>query len=168
MEAKYHTQSTRADRMSPLFGILLVVLIVAALFALDFLLTYLMLRHMIGDTLRTVILLACAGALLVFVFTRYALVSVYEVDGVKITFSRIYVKKPRLMEQILLREAVMLSEPEEAAQKYACESTKRFTTARSPYPVRALVYKRSGAYHRILFNPNEEISTALSEALAKK
>lgn len=159
-------QSTRAGKISALRALLIVLGTVLLMLLSDFVLTYLWVKRVIGSSrLREIILVGIAATAFLYLFTHYSLVSVYEMDGMKITFSRIYIKNPRLMEQVLLRELVYFGTPEEASARYQCESRKRFVSARCEQPEMQLVYKRGSLFYGIVFCPNEEIKSALITAL---
>lgn len=155
-------QSTKTGKVSGGKALLLVLGTAALLLVSDFVLTYLMLKEiLVSSRVREIILVGIAAAAFFYLFTHYSLASVYELDGVKLAFSRIYIKNPRLMEQVLLREMRYFGTPEEAEQTYTLHSTKRFTSDRCGFERKALVYERGGLYYRVIFCPNEEMEKAI-------
>ena len=155
-------QSTRGPVKSSA-ALMLVAVCVLGLIAADKLLGFLARRGLIGNTMGAVIIWAFVIAMFWFVLKRYCLASVYELDGVKLVFSRIYFRRPRPEEVVFLREAVYFGDADKC--RHAVSSTRRFTSDRSGYAVQALVYRRENKYCRILFNPNEEIFARLREKL---
>lgn len=147
-------------------ALLLIFAAVVSLFAVEKLLEFLVNRGM-PKLMGSILLWLYAAALVILLFARFSLVSLYELDGVKLIFSRIYIRKPRLSEQVLLREIVFFGSPEQAAAKYQCVHTKRYTSFRSKYAAQAIVIRRDKQYIRILFSPNEEICAALTAHFAK-
>lgn len=159
-------QTTGKSKMKTWKALLLILVSVLSLYAVEKLLEWLVSRGM-PFLMGSILVWLYTAALVVLLFFRFSLVSLYELDGVKLVFSRIYVRKPRLSEQVLLRELVFFGSPEDAARKYQCVKTKRFTSFRSKYAVQALVLKRQKQYIRILFCPNEEICAALTAHFTK-
>ena len=157
-------QTTRGP-MKKSLALLLVAVCVLSLVAADRLLGFLARKDVIGDTAGIIAMWAFVIALFWFVLKRFCLSSVYELDGVKLAFSRVYFRKPRMEETVYLREAVYFGAPDKS--RYVISRTRRFTSDRSGYAAQALVYRRDGKYMRIVFNPNEELSARLSESLKK-
>ena len=159
-------QSTKG-KLKPLIGFGSVILSVGSLFLLDGALVWL---HGLGKLSATwANILIAAYALILFVLLLYflSLSCVYMLDGMKISFSRVYIKNPRLAEEIMLREIEFFG-TKEASQDYSFSRTQRFTARRGSLPTMALIYRREGKARRILFSPNEEISAALRESIKNK
>ena len=156
-------QSTKG-KLKPILGLLIVLLSVLSLFILDGALVWFNGRGKLPTTAANIII--GAYALLLFALLLYflSLSCVYMLDGVKLTFSRVYIKNPRLSEQIMLREIVFFGSLADSKQ-YAFSRTQRFTARRGNIPTAAILYKRDGKTRRILFSPNEELTNALKEAL---
>ncbi len=158
-------QDTRG-RLKPWIAPAVTAGCVGLLYGANFALTRAVSAGILGQTAAALILWALAISAFLLVLTRFCLACVYELDGVKISFYRIYIRNPRQLETILLREIQFFGEVEPSARYRA--STRRFTSSRSGCAVRALVYKREGKYRRILFNPNDEIAARLTESVKKK
>jgi len=158
-------QNTKGKTLKPWLSFALIIGGVAGVYIVNWLLEKLVGSGTISFTVASVLLWAYTIVSFLFIFTRYCLVSVYEMDGVKLVFSRIYIAKPRLIEQLMLRDIAFFGSPLQAATKYKLSSTKRFTSRRSPYAVQAIVFKRNNKWQAIEFNPNEEFCTAIVEYL---
>ena len=156
-------QSTKG-KLKPLISFIVIALSVLSLFILDGALVWLHGRGSISSTAANLIIAAYALGLFLTLLYCFSLSCVYALDGVKITFSRVYIKNPRLTEQIMLREILFFG-PVEDAKRYEHTRTQRFTARRGGLPTRALLYRRDGKIRRILFSPNEEISKALTDTL---
>ena len=163
----YLSQSTKQKKLKPALTLLLVFGSVISVYIVNIILTLCVNKSLISFNVGSVLLWAYVVILFLLIFTRFCLISVYELDGVKLCFSRIYIKNPRLMEAIMLREVVFFGSPIDAKQKYEISGTKRFTSRRSPYAVQSLVYKREKEYKQILFCPDEKICEAILAARSK-
>ena len=159
-------QSTRG-KLKPLIGLGSIALSVLSLFILDGALVWLYNQGRISATFANVAIGAYAIILFLLLLYFLSLSCVYTLDEVKLTFSRVYLKNPRLAEQIMLREIVFFGSTEEA-KKYGYTRTQRFTARRGNLETRAIVYKREGKLRRILFSPNEEIAQTLKTAVKNK
>lgn len=160
------TQVSGKGKLKTWKALLLIIVSVASLYAIEKLLEWLVSRGM-PYLMGSILIWLYAAALVVLLFFRFSLVSQYDLDGVKLIFSRVYIRKPRLSEQVLLRELVFFGSPEEAAHRYQCTRTKRYTSFRSKYATQALVLRRNKQYIRILFSPNEEICASLTAHFTK-
>lgn len=156
-------QSTKG-KLKPLIGFAVIALSVVSLFILDGVLVWLHGRGSISSTAANLTIAAYALGLFMILLYCFSLSCVYALDGVKLTFSRVYIKNPRLSEQIMLREILFFGSVEDA-KRYEHTRTQRFIAKRSGLPTRALLYRRDGKIRRILFSPNEEISKALTDTL---
>ena len=161
-------QNTKGKTLKPWVVLALILGGVAGVYLVNWLLTALVRHGTLPYMAGSVLLWAYTVVSFLFIFTRYCLVSVYEMDSVKIVFSRVYIAKPRLMEQLMLRDVVFFGNPVEAASRFKLSGTKRFTSRRSPYAVQALVYKRQKEWKCIWFNPNEEFCEALLASVKSK
>ena len=159
-------QSTKG-KLKPFIGFSIIALSVLSLFILDGILVWLYEREIIQATAANIVIACYALSLFLTLFHFLSLSCVYTLDGVKLTFSRVYIKKPRLAEQIMLREIVFFGLPEDA-RHHAYSHTQRFTARRGSIETRAIIYRRGGKTQRILFSPNEEITQALQGAVKNK
>lgn len=107
------------------------------------------------------------GTIAVIVFHRYVIRYLYTLDGVKLVVERVFSKKPRFMEQILIREIVYIGKKEDASKKYAEVKFRKAFRKTNPIVPTAVIYKRSGETRGILIQANEEMLNALSEAMKK-
>ena len=160
------TQSTKG-KMNPLTGFLAIFLSVASLFIMNGVLVWLKDIGKLSDLAASILIFAYALALFLLLLYRFSLSCVYTLDSMKIRFSRVYIKNPRLSEQIMLREVAFFG-PVGDAERFEYRRTQRFTARRGEIETKALIYKREGKLLRVLFSPNEELSNALREALKNK
>ena len=155
-------------KAKPYIAIGALVLSVGSLYFADALLMSLYNCGRISSMTASVIIFACALMLFILLLRVFSLRSVYSLDGVKLSFSRVYIKKPRTEEQVFLREIVYFGLPEAADPKYAPKRTRRFIQKREGVATRALIYRREQKYYRILFSPNAEMTDALEQELRRK
>ena len=160
------SQTTGKGILKPKQGILLVIVLALAVFAVNALLEWLVALGL-NSTVGTVLLWAFTIGLFLFALHRYSLVDIYTVDGVKLTIYRVYIKNPRFAEEIILHEAVFFGDPEQAARKYRISGTKRYGSSRDKYKYQSLVYKRDKKYKQLLFTPNEEVCGEILQAIRK-
>ena len=160
------TQTTRG-RVKPAWALMAIAGSVLGLYALDALLALVVKRGLLSTLAASVVLWAAAILLFLGLFWRFCLCCVYQLDGVKLCLHRVYVKNPRLIETVLLREVVYFGSPA-GAKRYGSVFPARFTSRYSGFPPPALVYRREGKYKTLLFDPNEEIKARLRELLPKK
>ncbi|MBQ9408962.1 MAG: hypothetical protein IJU28_06190 [Clostridia bacterium] len=159
-------QSTKG-KLKPLIGFGSIILSVVSLFLLDGMLVWLNGRGALSATAANVLIGGYALILFLLLLYFLGLSCVYTLDAMKLTFSRVYIKNPRLSEQIMLREILFFGSVEDS-RAYAFKCTQRFTARRGNLPTRAIVYKREGKIKRILFSPNEEIAAQLRETVKNK
>ena len=160
------TQSTKG-KLKPLIGFGAILFSVLSLFLLDGVLVWLHERGSLSAAAANLIIGSYALVLFAALLYFLSLSCVYTLDGLTLSFSRVYLKNPRLAEQIMLREVVFYGSPEES-KNYACARTQRFTARRGNLTTRAVIYQREGKYRRILFSPNAQIDDALREAVRSK
>lgn len=161
-----HSQTVGKGGVKGLSGFLIIIAAVAAIYALNFVLsvlTRLGLNFLIGSLLFW----GLGIGLALFLFYRFALLYQYELSDAKFVISRVYIHNPRPMLEIYPREIVFLGPPEEARRRYPNASTQRAITRRAPDPVTALVYVRDKAPHLVLIEPDQDIKTALLAVVKK-
>ena len=96
------------NRLKPGYGVLLILGLVAAVFLMNLLLGGFMALGL-PFTCASILFWVFCVALLGLVFQHFGLVYRYDIDGVKLIVSRIYLRNPRFYEQVLLREIIILS-----------------------------------------------------------
>ena len=161
-----HTQTVGKGFLKGWQGILIVLGVLLYIYVLNVILMYfttLGLNFLIGSILFWVF----GVGLAVYLFYRFSLLFEYDLGDAKLVVSRIYIKNPRVMLEILTREMTFVGTPEEAAKRYPQASVQRALTRRSPDPVTALVYMRGKSPRTLLIEPNAEMRAALME-LTKK
>lgn len=159
------TQTTRG-RVKPALALMIIALSVLFLYAMDALLALCVRKGLFSTLAASIVLWASAIVLFLGLFWRFCLSCVYQLDGVKLCLHRVYVKNPRLLETVLLREVVYFGSPA-GAKRYGSVFPARFTSRYSGYPAQALVFKREGKYKTLLFDPNDELKARLRESLPK-
>ena len=107
------------------------------------------------------------GSIAVFVFNRFVIRYLYSADGVKFQVDRVFSKRPRFMEQVLLREFVFVGSLDAAKKKYPGLKVKKAVRKTNPIVPVCAVYKRSGETKGLLLQPNEELLKILQEACKK-
>ena len=107
------------------------------------------------------------GTIAAFVFHRFVIRYLYTLDGVKLIVDRVFSRKPRLMEQVLLREIVFVGSKADALKKYPSVKVKNAIRKTNPIEPTCIVYKRAGETKAILIQANEEIASALRDAVKK-
>ena len=160
-------QSTKG-RLKPFLGIAVIAISVLSLFALDGALVWLYEGRKISGTVASAGIGVYALVLFAFLLWRFSISCTYMLDGVKLIFSRVYIKNPRLEEQVLVREMLFFGTVEEAANRYEAVKTKRFTAKRGNLQTMALIYRRENKLRRVLFSPNDEIKKELTELIRNK
>ncbi len=158
------TQYTNG-RLKPWAAIIIIALSVTSLIFADALLRWLHDTGRLSASLVSALLLAYTLLLFILLLRGFSLRCVYELDGVKLRFSRVYVKKPRLEETVYLREVVFFGAAKDAGANYAPKRTRRFVSKKEGFETLALVYRRDKKEMRVLFSPNPEFRAALEAAL---
>lgn len=161
-----HSQTVGKNGLKSWQGLLVVLTVLISIYALNALFTFftvLGLDYLIGS----ILFWGLGVGIAVFLFYRFAIVYQYDIGEVKLILSRVYIKNPRVMEEILTREIVFLGSPEEAKKRYPEASVRRALTHRAADPVQALVYVRGKTAKTILFEPNAEIREAIQTFVRK-
>ena len=161
-----HTQIVGKNGLKGWQGLLVVLVVLVSIYALNAVFTFftvLGLDYLIGS----ILFWGFGVGIAVFLFYRFAIVYRYDIGEVKLVLSRVYIKNPRVMEEILTREIVFLGTPEEAKKRYPDASVRRALTHRAADPVRALVYVRGKSPRVILFEPNAEMCEAIQAFVRK-
>ncbi|MCR4621646.1 MAG: hypothetical protein K5663_06145 [Clostridiales bacterium] len=160
------TQSSKGT-LKPRTAVVIIIVSVLGLYGLDALGRWAVSKGWISNMLGSVILWAAAVAAFIYILRRYCLNCIYELDGQKLSFYRVFFIKPRLEEALLTREILFFGDEDRAESKYAIKKRKSYSYKYSPYPRRAIVLKREGRFVLIRFNPMPEIAGALAEAAKK-
>ncbi|MBQ3668899.1 MAG: hypothetical protein II920_06720 [Clostridia bacterium] len=160
-------QSTKG-RLKPMLGIAIILISVLSLFALDGVLVWLYNKGRISSTVAAAGIGVYALILFLVLLWRFSISCTYSLDGVKLLFCRVYIRNPRLEEQVLVREMLYFGDPEEAARKFDAKRTKSFTARRGVLKTKALIYKREDKLRRVLFSPNEELTQMLTDLIRNK
>lgn len=148
------------NEVSAKTGLIVVLCTLASLYLISAL-TSLFMKIGMGATVSSIFFWGLGGAVAVIVYYRFVIRYLYTVDGVKLTIERVYHKKPRLMEHIMLRDIVFVGSIERAQKKYGKMKTRRVTRDTNKNEKIALVFKRGGEKEMLIFQPNEEIRKAI-------
>ena len=157
------TQSSKGT-LKPKTAIVIILLRVAGLYGLDALGRWAVAKGWISNMLGSVVLWLAAVAAFVYILRRYCLNCIYELEGQKLSFYRVYFIKPRLEEALLTREILFFGDEAKAEAKYAVKKRQNYSYKYSPYPRKAIVMKREGRHVLVRFNPMPELAEALAEA----
>lgn len=160
------TQSSKGT-LKPKVALVIIAVSVLGLYGLDALGRWAVSRGWISNMLGSVVLWLAAVAAFVYILRRYCLNCIYQLEGQKLSFYRVFFIKPRLEEALLTREILFFGDEDRAEAKYAVKKRKSYSYKYSPYPVKAIVMKREGRFVLIRFNPDPEISQALAGAAKK-
>lgn len=161
-----HSQIVGKNALKGWQGLLVILAVLVSIYALNALFTFftvLGLDYLIGSILFWV----SGVGIAVFLFYRFAIVYQYDMGEVKLVLSRVYIKNPRVMEEILTREIVFLGSLEDARKRYPNAGVRRALTRRAGDSACALVYVRGKVPHIILWSPNAELRGAV-ESLFRK
>lgn len=161
------TQSSKGV-LKPRTAIVIIILSVAGLYGLDALGRWAISKGWIGNMLGSVVLWLAAVAAFVYILRKYCLNCIYELEGQKLSFYRVFFIKPRLEEALLTREILFFGDEAKAESKYAVKKRKNYSYKYSPYPRQAIVLKREGRHVLIRFNPMPELVQALNDIFKKK
>ncbi len=162
------TQLSGKNRLKPGYGLLLIVGLVAAVFAMNLLLGGFMALGLPFLYASILFWVFCVG-LLALVFQRFGLVYRYDVDGVKLIISRIYLRNPRFYEQVLLREIVFVGSPEEARRRNPDAGVKRAYAHRDKNgPVTAVTLRRDGTSKTLLLRLDGDAAEFLKNAVKNR
>lgn len=159
-------QQIGKEGLSSVLGLAVIVVSLIILLAASFFFRYL-------SSLGVAPLITSTGFWLVggivaaYVFHRYVISYVYTLDGVKLIVERVFSRKPRFMQQILLREIVFIGPLETAKEKYRIEAKQKAVRKQEKIEENAIVYKRDGEMRALIIQPNAELLEALKE-LTKK
>lgn len=141
-------------------GVVVVVSSVASLYLISAL-SELLIKIGVSSLIASIIFYCLAGAVAALVYYRFAIRYIYSADGVKLVIERVYHKKPRLMEQIMLRDILFIGTLEKAEKKYGKIKTHRAVRKTNPNPETAIVFKRAGEKQMLIFQPDEDILKAI-------
>lgn len=162
------TQLSGKNRLKPGYGLLLIVGLVAAVFAMNLLLGGFMALGL-PFLYASILFWVFCIALLMLVFQRFGLVYRYDIDGVKLIISRIYLRNPRFYEQVLLREIVFVGSPEEARRRNPDASVKRAYAHRDKNgSVTAVTLRRDGASKTLLLRLDGDAAELLKNAVKNR
>lgn len=160
------TQSSKGT-LKTRTAIVIIILSVAGLYGIDALGRWAVSRGWISNMLGSVVLWLAAVAAFVYILRKYCLNCIYELEGQKLSFYRVFFIKPRLEEALLTREILFFGDEDRAESKYAVKKRKNYSYKYSPYPRKVIVMKREGRFVLVRFNPMPELAAALSEAAKK-
>ena len=162
------TRLSGKNRLKPVYGVLLIFALVAAVFLMNLLLGGFMalgLPYLYASILFWVFCVALLG----LVFQHFGLVHRYDIDGVKLIISRIYLRNPRFYEQVLLREIVFAGSPEEARRRNPDATEKRAYARREKNgPLTAVTFRKDGASKTLLLRLDEEAAEFLKNAVKNR
>ena len=161
-----HSQIVGKNGLKSWQGLLVVLAVLVSMYALNALFTFftvLGLDYLIGS----ILFWGFGVGIAVFLFYRFGIVYQYDIGEVKLVLSRVYIKNPRVMEEILTREIAFLGSPEEARKRYPSAGVRRALTHRAQDSVCALVYVRGNTPRIVLWEPNAEMREAVL-AFARK
>ncbi len=162
------SQFSGKNRLKPGYGVLLILALVAAVFLMNLLLGGFMAVGL-PFTYASILFWVFCVALLVLVFQRFGLVYRYDIDGVKMIISRIYLRNPRFYEQVLLREIVFVGSEEEARRRNPDASVKRAYAHRDRNgPVTAVTLRKDGEGKTFLLRLNDEAAEFLKNAVKNR
>ena len=162
------TRLSGKNRLKPGYGVLLILAMVATVFLMNLLLGGFMALGLPFLYASILFWVFCVG-LLGLVFQRFGLVYRYDIDGVKLIISRIYLRNPRFYEQVLLREIVFVGTPEEARRRNPDASEKRAYARRDKNgPLTAATIRRDGASKTLLLRLDDESATFLKNAVKNR
>ncbi len=162
------TRFSGKNRMKPGYGVLLILGLVAAVFFMNLLLGGL-LAVGLPFVYASILFWVFCVALLGLVFQRFGLVYRYDIDGVKLIISRIYLRNPRFYEQVLLREIAYVGSAEEARRRNPDASVKRAYARRDKDgPVTAVTLRKDGASKTLLLRLDDEAAEFLKNAVKNR
>lgn len=162
------TRLSGKNRLKPGYGVLLILAMVATVFLMNLLLGGFMALGLPFLYASILFWVFCVG-LLGLVFQRFGLVYRYDIDGVKLIISRIYLRNPRFYEQVLLREIVFVGTPEEAHRRNPDASEKHAYARRDKNgPLTAVTIRRDGASKTLLLRLDDESATFLKNAVKNR
>lgn len=155
------TRLSGKNRLKPGYGVLLILAMVATVFLMNLLLGGFMALGLPFLYASILFWVFCVGLL--------GLVYRYDIDGVKLIISRIYLRNPRFYEQVLLREIVFVGTPEEARRRNPDASEKRAYARRDKNgPLTAVTIRRDGASKTLLLRLDDESATFLKNAVKNR
>lgn len=147
-------------------GLTVVLFSFAAIFLLSRLFT-LLTSLGVAPLITSTLFWLSGGAIAAFVFFRYSVRFLYTLDGVKLAVERVYSRKPRFMEQLLLREIIFIGSAQEALKKHGNVKIRKAVRKTNAIVPTCILYKRSGEIRGILIQANEELLSALHDAHKK-
>lgn len=156
------TQIVGQNEVSAKNGIIIVLASLLCLY-LDSMLVSLLSRMGLPPLFTSIVFWGLGGTIAAIVYYRFVIRYLYTVDGVKMTVERVYHKKPRPLEEMMLRDILFVGAPETATKKYGNIKALRAVRTTNPNPPVAVVYKRAGEKRLLLFQPNKEILAALDK-----
>ena len=148
------------NRLKPGYGVLLILGLVAAVFLMNLLLGGFMALGL-PFTCASILFWVFCVALLGLVFQHFGLVYRYDIDGVKLIVSRIYLRNPRFYEQVLLREIVFVGSEEEARRRNPARRDK-------DGPVTAVTFRKDGESKTLLLRLDDEAAEFLKNAVKNR
>ncbi len=160
------SQIVGKQSISPLKGILIVLVCLVLMFTASILFNALYALG-VSTLVSSIGFWLTGGGIAAFVFHRYVITYVYTLDGVKLVIERIFSRKPRFMQQILLREIVYIGEWAQVKEKYKDASKQRAIRKQCAYPETAVVYRRAGETHVMILQPEPEFLEALKSSIKK-
>lgn len=158
------TQDVKANSLNWWQGILLILGIMAAIFAVGQLAG--VLQRLITYSAASIGTWVAGGVIALAVVRRFVLGYRYTLEGGTLQVDYVYGKRARFMTQALLRQAVMFDTAANVKEKYPGVKVLKAVKEAPAEKQMALCLKEADGPKILVFEPNEEMTAKIREEIA--
>ena len=155
-------QEVRGKSLAGLRGVAVVAGVVAAIWLLSRLLT--VLQAFIGYTAASILLWLCGILLALWILRRFVMGYRYELNGEELALGRLYGRRVRFMDRLLLRSAVACGSLENMKKRWPDAEVERAVCGNCPMEEMAVVFK-ADSVKIVVLQPDDAFRSAIIKAV---
>lgn len=160
-------QTVSHSRLRPWQGILIVLLLVALLFAINYLLGRYV-QRLVGYSIASIAFWIIGAGIAYYTFRRFVAAYIYELSEDVLRLNRAYGKRERHICDIYVSRMLFVGTRAEAQKRFGKTRIVRAMRGCDDLPVTAIVYDASDGRHTALIQANDELRDALIRRVRQK
>ena len=160
-------QTVSHSRLRPWQGILIVLLLVALLFAINYLLGRYV-QRLVGYSIASIAFWIIGAGIAYYTFRRFVAAYIYELSEDILRLNRAYGKRERHICDIYVSRLLFVGTRAEAQKRFGKTRIVRAMRGCDDLPVTAIVYDASDGRHTALIQANDELRDALIRRVRQK
>ena len=160
-------QTVSHSKLRPWQGILIVLLLVALLFAINYLLGQYV-QQLVGYSVASIAFWVIGAGIAYYTFRRFVVSYTYDLSEDVLRLNRAYGKRERHICDIYISRILFVGTRAEAQKRYGKTRIVRALRACDDLPVTAIVYAASDGRYTALLQANDELRNALIRRVKQK